>query len=83
MNRIVNRIVNHNAINHEQMGSTHAGWHQSSRVAVSGWSYGGYMALKCLCGRPDVFQAAVSGAPVTDWALYDTVSRSVAHFASQ
>ena len=42
------------------------------RVAVSGWSYGGYMALKCLSGRPDVFQAAVAGAPVTDWTLYDT-----------
>merc|ERR1711957_613805 len=44
----------------------------ASRVAVSGWSYGGYMALKCLSDRPDVFQSAVSGAPVTDWMLYDT-----------
>ncbi|KAI2510457.1 serine-type peptidase [Fragilaria crotonensis] len=43
-----------------------------NQVAVSGWSYGGYMALKCLAGRPDVFHAAVSGAPVTDWTLYDT-----------
>jgi len=42
------------------------------RVAISGWSYGGYMALKGLTDRPDVFQAAVSGAPVTDWALYDS-----------
>ena len=45
---------------------------RQSRVAVSGWSYGGYMALRCLRGRPDVFHAGVSGAPVTDWALYDT-----------
>ena len=45
---------------------------RQSRVAVSGWSYGGYMALRCLGGRPDVFHAGVSGAPVTDWALYDT-----------
>eukprot|EP00547_Thalassionema_nitzschioides_P013584 CAMPEP_0194249212 /NCGR_PEP_ID=MMETSP0158-20130606/19922_1 /TAXON_ID=33649 /ORGANISM="Thalassionema nitzschioides, Strain L26-B" /LENGTH=872 /DNA_ID=CAMNT_0038985681 /DNA_START=214 /DNA_END=2828 /DNA_ORIENTATION=- len=43
-----------------------------NRVAVCGWSYGGYMALQCLLSRPDVFQAAVSGAPVTDWTLYDT-----------
>ena len=35
------------------------------KVAVIGWSYGGYMALKCLSDRPDVFNAAVSGAPVT------------------
>jgi dipeptidyl-peptidase-4 len=41
-------------------------------VAVSGWSYGGYMALKCLTDRPDIFHAAVSGAPVTTWTLYDT-----------
>ena len=43
-----------------------------NRVAVSGWSYGGYMALKCLTERPDVYHAAISGAPVTDWTLYDT-----------
>jgi len=43
------------------------GWADTNKVAVSGWSYGGYMALKCLSERPDVFHAAVSGAPVTDW----------------
>lgn len=43
-----------------------------NKVAVIGWSYGGYMALKCLSDRPSVFHAAVSGAPVTDWTLYDT-----------
>jgi len=44
----------------------------AERIAVSGWSYGGYMALKCLTDRADIFHAAISGAPVTDWALYDT-----------
>jgi len=48
------------------------GWANPDKVAVSGWSYGGYMALKCLSERPDVFHAAVSGAPVTDWTLYDS-----------
>ncbi|KAL7540025.1 hypothetical protein ACHAXR_009804 [Thalassiosira sp. AJA248-18] len=48
------------------------GWADPNKVAVIGWSYGGYMALKCLSERPDVFHAAVSGAPVTDWTLYDT-----------
>lgn len=43
-----------------------------NRVAVSGWSYGGYMALKCLTDRPDVFHASIAGAPVTDWTLYDS-----------
>ena len=44
----------------------------SKRVAIFGWSYGGYMALMCLLQAPDVFAAGIAGAPVTDWRLYDT-----------
>ncbi len=42
------------------------------RVGIRGWSYGGYLAALAVLRRPDVFHAAVSGAPVTDFALYDT-----------
>jgi dipeptidyl-peptidase-4 len=42
------------------------------RIGIFGWSYGGYMTLMCLMKAPDFFQAGVSGAPVTDWKLYDT-----------
>jgi len=42
------------------------------RIGVFGWSYGGYMSLMCLMTAPDYFQAGVSGAPVTEWRLYDT-----------
>ena len=42
------------------------------RVAITGWSYGGYMALMCLAQAPQTFAAAVAGAPVTDWDGYDT-----------
>ena len=42
------------------------------RVGVYGWSFGGYFAAMAVLLRPDVFKAAVAGAPVTDWALYDT-----------
>lgn len=42
------------------------------RVGVTGWSFGGYFSAMAVLLRPDVFAAAVAGAPVTDWQLYDT-----------
>ncbi|HEX3914579.1 MAG TPA: S9 family peptidase [Steroidobacteraceae bacterium] len=42
------------------------------RIGVWGWSYGGYMTLNLMFKAPDVYRAGVAGAPVTDFALYDT-----------
>jgi dipeptidyl-peptidase-4 len=44
----------------------------TSRVGITGWSYGGYLAAYAVLARPDVFSAAVAGAPVTEKRLYDT-----------
>ena len=43
-----------------------------SRVGIRGWSGGGYLSAMAVLRRPDVFHAAVVGAPVTDVRLYDT-----------
>lgn len=41
------------------------------RIAISGWSYGGYLSLMGLAQHPDFFKMAIAGAPVTEWELYD------------
>jgi dipeptidyl-peptidase-4 len=43
-----------------------------SRVAIRGWSAGGTLAAAAVLRRPDVFHAAVAGAPVTDIHLYSS-----------
>ncbi|MFN4184058.1 MAG: DPP IV N-terminal domain-containing protein [Hyphomonas sp.] len=43
------------------------------RIAMQGWSYGGYMTLMTAAQAPEgTFAAAIAGASVTDWSLYDT-----------
>src|SRR5690606_12558700 len=43
-----------------------------NRVAIRGWSFGGHLAALAVLRRPDVFHAAIAGAAVVDWQLYDT-----------
>ena len=42
------------------------------RVAMIGWSYGGFLSALAVLDAPDAFAAACAGAPPTDWTLYDT-----------
>ena len=43
-----------------------------ARIGVHGWSNGGYMTLMLLAKHSEAYACGVAGAPVTDWALYDT-----------
>ncbi len=52
---------------------TKLGFVDPARVGMYGWSFGGYMTLYSLLQAPDRFAAGISGAPVTDWRLYDTI----------
>ncbi len=47
-------------------------WVDGARIGVYGWSNGGYMTLMLLGKAADDYACGVAGAPVTDWALYDT-----------
>lgn len=47
-------------------------WVDAGRIGVHGWSNGGYMTLMLLAKGGDRYACGMAGAPVTDWALYDT-----------
>ena len=55
-----------------QQAARHSAALDLSRVGIRGWSFGGFLAVLAVLRRPDVFHAAVAGAPVTDQRLYDT-----------
>lgn len=48
-------------------------WVDPRRIAIWGWSYGGYMTAMLMLRGADVFRAGIAVAPVTDWRLYDTI----------
>lgn len=55
------------------------------RVGMRGWSFGGFLTALAILERPDVYAAGWSGAPVTEWSLYDTAytERYLGHPADQ
>lgn len=43
----------------------------AARIALHGWSYGGFMTASLMCRFPDVFKCGVAGGPVIDWKMYE------------
>ncbi len=61
----------------DQVDALHAaadrfGFLDLEKVGIRGWSFGGYLAAMAVLRRPDVFHAAVAGAPDAEQVLYDT-----------
>ncbi|SFS77200.1 S9 family peptidase [Lutibacter maritimus] len=45
----------------------------SNRIAVNGWSFGGFMTTSLMLRNPGIFTTAVAGGPVTDWKYYEVM----------
>jgi dipeptidyl-peptidase 4 len=58
----------------ESVTARYPGELDPDRVGIRGWSFGGYLSALAVLRRPDVFSAAVAGAPVSDWRYYDTAA---------
>ncbi|SFB23747.1 dipeptidyl-peptidase-4 [Flavobacterium swingsii] len=43
----------------------------ANRLAVHGWSFGGFMTTSLMLRKPDTFKVGVAGGPVTDWKWYE------------
>ncbi len=43
----------------------------TDRMAIHGWSYGGFMATSMMLRHPEVFKVGVAGGPVIDWSYYE------------
>ncbi|WP_395050656.1 DPP IV N-terminal domain-containing protein [Flavobacterium sp.] len=44
-----------------------------NRLAIHGWSFGGFMTTSIMLRKPDVFKVGVAGGPVTDWKYYEVM----------
>jgi dipeptidyl-peptidase-4 len=45
----------------------------ASRMAVHGWSFGGFMTTSLMLKSPGTFKVGVAGGPVIDWSMYEVM----------
>ncbi|MGH9585067.1 MAG: S9 family peptidase, partial [Bryobacteraceae bacterium] len=73
---VIYRQMGKQEVADQRLGVAHLirmGFVDPKRIGITGWSYGGYMTIRCMLLAPDVFKVGVAGAPVTDWHNYDTI----------
>ena len=51
----------------------HQSWVDENRIAIWGWSFGGFNTLMAMSEGSDVFRCGIAIAPPTSWRYYDTV----------
>jgi dipeptidyl-peptidase-4 len=70
----IHRHLGLNEIADQKMGSNYLkskSWIDGNRMAVYGWSYGGFMTTSMLTRTPDVYRCGVAGGAVIDWQYYE------------
>ncbi|WP_157491307.1 S9 family peptidase, partial [Flammeovirga sp. SJP92] len=45
----------------------------ADRMAIHGWSFGGFMTTSLMTKAADTFKVGVAGGPVMDWELYEVM----------
>jgi len=69
---LANGILEDQVVALQELLATYPADMDAERVGIHGWSFGGFLAALAVLDRPDVYASAWAGAPVTDYALYDT-----------
>jgi dipeptidyl-peptidase-4 len=73
---IIHRNVGDNEIDDQMKGVDYLKslpYVDGDRLAVHGWSYGGFMTTSLMLRKPDVFKVGVAGGPVVDWKWYEVM----------
>lgn len=74
--QVIHRHLGVNEIADQKMGSNYLKsqkWIDGNRMAVYGWSYGGFMTTSMMTRTPDVYRCGVAGGAVIDWAYYEVM----------
>lgn len=73
---VIHRNLGNNEMEDQLQGVAHLKslpFVDGNRLAVHGWSYGGFMTTSLMLRKPDTFKVGVAGGPVIDWKWYEVM----------